>query len=203
VDLSEPMLATARSSAADVGIANVDFYSGDAQVHPFDTGSLDVAISRFGVMFFADPVAAFANVHRALRPSGRLAFLALREFDGTDMGTVFTAMETWIPWPTGPRNAGPTSFADPAHTNDVLSAAGFHNVTSTPVEADQWWGRDLADASAFLAAWGPVRHHLGLVTPEAATLAKAAMTEALLAFERPGGVILRGKAVLVTASAGG
>jgi ubiquinone/menaquinone biosynthesis C-methylase UbiE len=203
VDLSEPMLATARASAADAGIGNVDFYSGDVQVHPFETDSSDVAISRFGVMFFADPVAAFANVHRALRPSGRLAFLALREFDGTEMGTVFAAMETWIPWPTGPRNTGPTSFADAAHTKEVLTAAGFHEVASTPVEADQWWGRDLADAAAFLAAWGPVRYHLGLVSPEAATSAKAAMTEALRAFARPGGVILRGKAVLVTASASG
>ncbi|HEY4022530.1 MAG TPA: class I SAM-dependent methyltransferase, partial [Pseudonocardiaceae bacterium] len=157
VDLSGPMLATARASALDEGVANVDFYSGDVQVYPFETDSLDLAISRFGVMFFADPIAAFANVHRALRPSGRLAFLAMTEFDGTDMGSVFAAMETWIPWPTGPRNTGPTSFADPRHTTDVLTSAGFHDVTTTRVQADQWWGRDVPDAAAFLAAWGPVR----------------------------------------------
>src|SRR5205807_1853713 len=70
VDLSEPMLTTARTRAAQEGVGNVDFYQGDAQVYPFESDSLDVALSRFGVMFFADPVAAFGNVHRALRAGG-------------------------------------------------------------------------------------------------------------------------------------
>ena len=75
LDLSGPMLAEARARAEREGIANVSFTRGDAQVHPFEPGAFDVAISRFGVMFFADPVAAFANIGRALRPGGRLAFV--------------------------------------------------------------------------------------------------------------------------------
>lgn len=201
VDLSEPMLATARARAAEAGVGNVDFFRGDAQVYPFESGSLDVALSRFGVMFFADPVAAFTNVHRALRPSGRLAFLCLDEFDRSDVGRVFEAMQTWVPWPTGQRNSGPTSLADPEHTAELLATAGFHDVTQTPVHAEQWWGTDVADAAAFLASWGPVHYHLGLVGADAARHARAAMAEALRAFEGPAGVVLRGHAWLVTAQA--
>ena len=73
-DLSTPMLDRARADAAQAGIGNVEFVQADVQVHPFDPASFDVVISRFGVMFFADPVAAFANVRRALRPDGRMVF---------------------------------------------------------------------------------------------------------------------------------
>ncbi|HEY2699385.1 MAG TPA: methyltransferase domain-containing protein [Pseudonocardiaceae bacterium] len=201
VDLSEPMLATARARAAEESVGNVDFFRGDAQVHPFESGSLDVALSRFGVMFFADPVAAFTNVHRALRPSGRLAFLCLDEFDRSDVGRVFEAMQTWVPWPTGQRNSGPTSLADPEHTEELLTTAGFHDVTQTPVQAEQWWGTDATDAAAFMASWGPVHYHLGLVGAAAARRATGAMTEALRAFEGPAGVVLRGHAWLVSAQA--
>ena len=201
VDLSEPMLATARARAAAERVGNVDFYRGDAQVYPFETGSVDVALSRFGVMFFADPVGAFTNVHRALRSGGRLAFLCLDEFDRSDVGRVFEAMQTWVPWPTGQRNSGPTSLADPRYTRELLHSSGFHDVSQTPVHADQWWGTDVADAAAFMASWGPVHYHLGLVDVKTAAHAKTAMAEALRAFEKPDGVVLRGPAWLVTASA--
>jgi SAM-dependent methyltransferase len=199
VDLSEPMLATARARAAEERVGNVDFFQGDAQVYPFGSGSLDVALSRFGVMFFADPLAAFGNVRRALRAGGRLAFVCLDEFDRSDVGRVFEAMEPWVPWPTGQRNSGPTSLADPEHTEELLTTAGFHDVTQTPVHADQWWGTEVADAAAFMASWGPVHYHLGLVSADAAEHAKAAMAGALRAFEGPDGVVLRGHAWLVTA----
>jgi len=75
VDLSGPMLARAEQSAKDEGLGTIRFEQADAQVHPFEAGAFDVAISRFGVMFFADPVAAFTNIASALRPGGRLAML--------------------------------------------------------------------------------------------------------------------------------
>src|SRR4051812_33965905 len=75
VDLSSPMLARARELARAEGVANAEFVQADVQVHPFEPRTFDVAISRFGVMFFDDPVGAFANVQRALRPGGRTAFV--------------------------------------------------------------------------------------------------------------------------------
>jgi ubiquinone/menaquinone biosynthesis C-methylase UbiE len=77
LDLSGPMLARARARAAEEGIGNVTFEQGDAQVYPLPAGGFDVSVSRFGVMFFGDPVAAFANIGRGLRPGGRLAFACL------------------------------------------------------------------------------------------------------------------------------
>jgi ubiquinone/menaquinone biosynthesis C-methylase UbiE len=75
IDLSGPMLARARAGAEAAGLGNAAFQQGDAQVHPLEPASFDTVISRFGTMFFADPVAAFANIRSATRPAGRLAFV--------------------------------------------------------------------------------------------------------------------------------
>ncbi|QFU92629.1 class I SAM-dependent methyltransferase [Amycolatopsis sp. YIM 10] len=199
IDLSGPMLATARARAAAEGLDHLGFEQADAQVYPFEDGSFDVALSRFGVMFFADPVAAFANVHRALSPSGRLAFVCMTALEGTDLGTVFHALEPYLPRPTGADGTGPTSFADPARSREVLSAAGFTGITCDRVETDQVWGRDVEDAAGFMADWGPVKHHLGQAGPETAARARDALTEALRPFAQADAVRLRGTAWLVTA----
>ncbi|MEO3930102.1 class I SAM-dependent methyltransferase [Micromonosporaceae bacterium B7E4] len=200
VDLSAPMLARARARAAAELVPNVSFEQGDAQVHPFQEGAFDVAVSRFGVMFFADPVAAFANIRRALRPAGRLGFVSLTELTGTELGTVFDAMAPYLPRPTGADGSGPTSLADPARIRRLLADAGFQEITCTRVEADQVWGRDVPDAVEFLAGWGPVRYHMTQVDPEAAAQARDALTTALGSFAQPDAVRLRGTAWLVTAA---
>ena len=79
IDLSSQMLDVARRRAAEEGLDNVSFVHGDAQVHEFPPAAFDVVISRFGAMFFADPVAAFANVGDAMRPGGRVALIAWQE----------------------------------------------------------------------------------------------------------------------------
>ncbi|MEU3628697.1 SAM-dependent methyltransferase [Amycolatopsis coloradensis] len=201
IDLSAPMLATARVRAEAEGVANVAFEQGDVQVFPFAESAFDVALSRFAVMFFADPVAAFANVHRALRPGGRLAFLCMTELAGTDLGAVFGALAPFLPTPTGADGTGPTSFADPDRVHSVLTDAGFRDVTCTRVEADQVWGSDVPDAAGFIADWGPVKYHLGQVDAGTANEAREALSTALQPFEKPDGVRLRGVAWLVTASA--
>ncbi|HEX4704938.1 MAG TPA: methyltransferase domain-containing protein [Pseudonocardiaceae bacterium] len=200
IDLSGPMLARARARTVAENLGNVTFEQGDAQVHTFAPGGFDVAVSRLGVMFFADPVAAFANIRGALRPAGRLAFVCFKAFAGTDMGTVFDGMTPFVPRPTGPDGTGPTSFADPARILDVLTGAGFVDVAWTHIEADQDVGRDVADAAAFLGAWGPIRYHLSRAAPDVAALARDALANGLRAFVTPDGVRLRGRAWLVTAA---
>jgi SAM-dependent methyltransferase len=199
IDLSAPMLARARARADEEGVSNVSFEQGDAQVHTFPAGGHDVAVSRFGIMFFADPVAAFGNIGRALHPGGRLAFLCMTRLEGTDIASVFGAMAPYLAWPTGPDGTGPTSFADPARIQKVLTGAGFQDVTATHVEADQTWGRDVADAAEFIGGWGPVRFHMEQAGPEAAAKAREALVPALRPFETPDGVRMRGRAWLVTA----
>ncbi len=207
IDLSAPMLRRARASAADEGVTNVTFERGDAQVYPFPSGDspegFDVAVSRFGIMFFADPIAAFANIARALRPGGRLAMLSMRSMGEHDLAPVFTAMAEHLPArpaSTEPGAPGPESLADPARIHEVLTGAGFAEVTSTPVDAPQLWGRDTEDAAAFLGAWGPVRFMLDQVDEAAAARALDALTEALRPFEGAGAVRLRGAAWLITAT---
>ncbi|GAA4570633.1 class I SAM-dependent methyltransferase [Micromonospora coerulea] len=201
VDLSAPMLDRARASAAAEGVTKVEFVRADAQVHPFPAAAFDVALSRFGVMFFADPVAAFANIGRALRPGGRLAFVCLDDIRDGDLGRVLAAFAAHLPRleTDGSGVAEPLSLADPTVVHRVLTAAGFAGVDCARVEAPQLWGRDVADAAGFLAGWGPVRHQLDRVDPDTADRARAALAEALRPHEQPDGVRLRGTAWLVTA----
>ncbi|WP_433476708.1 class I SAM-dependent methyltransferase [Spirillospora sp. CA-142024] len=192
VDLSGPMLARARSLAEKEGVANVTFEQGDAQVHPFPDAAFDVAVSRFGVMFFADPVAAFGNVRRALREGGRLAFLSMTPLGETDMATIFAALPARAEPPVG--HDGPLSLSDPERVHEVLEGAGFHGVTGRKVEAEQIWGRDAGDAAEFFAGWGPVRYNYGAGDEVRDTIATA-----MRPFERDGAVRLRSTAWLVTA----
>lgn len=199
IDLSAPMLARAAAGADAAGLGNVAFVRGDAQVHVFADGEFDVAISRFGVMFFADPVAAFANVARALRPGGRIAFLSMRDLRDDDLGAVLEAVADQLPWQPADRHSGPTSLADPAHVEEVLVAAGFRSVQVTATSAPQVWGRDAADAAEFLGNWGPVRFALRDADAAALDRLRRTLTEALRRFEEPDAVRLRGTAWLVQA----
>ncbi len=200
VDLSAPMLSRARALAEAEGVGNVDFQRGDAQIHPFPAGTYDLAVSRFGIMFFADPVAAFANIARALRPGGRVAFLALRDAPGNDLGQVFAALAEHLPpRPPSPDGTSPASLSDPERVQEIFTAAGYTEVTATPVEAEQIWGKDAQDAAGFLAGWGPLRYHLSHAEPGAAARATAALAPALAPYEHDGAVRLRGTACLITA----
>ena len=203
IDLSAPMLERARARAAGEGITNVTFEQGDAQVYPFPSGSFDVAISRFGIMFFAEPVVAFANIGRALRPGGRLAFLCMQDASRNDWLLVpFSAMAAHVPVPefAAPGAPGMFSLADRARIGEVLTGAGFDEVTQTPVEAPMLLGRDADDAAEFLLNSGPARFVLGPVDQAAVSRAREAVTAVLRPHEGPRGVRLRGAAWVVSAT---
>ncbi|MFF5935652.1 class I SAM-dependent methyltransferase [Streptomyces sp. NPDC012508] len=213
LDLSEPMLARARELAAEEGPAGVDFRCGDAQVHPLPAAAFDVAVSRFGVMFFQDPSAAFANVGSALRPGGRIAFTCMADPSRTDWVRVLGVLGDLVP-PTAPAGASETatgasgdepapgmfSLADPGRIRRVLTSAGFEAVSVVPCEADGLWGRDAEDAAAFVLDSGPARHFLAPLGPDSAERARAEVVRSLREFERPRGVLLRTAAWLVTAT---
>jgi len=133
VDVSGPMLEQARASApAD---AQIEFMQADATVYPFDPGSVDLVASRFGVMFFADPAKSFANLHGALKPSGRLAFACWREpRENPWMMTPLQAVYKHAPKlpQQGPEDPGPFSFASEARVRRILDAAGFKAVAMEP-----------------------------------------------------------------------
>ncbi|OLZ65587.1 SAM-dependent methyltransferase [Streptomyces sp. IMTB 2501] len=202
LDLSGPMLAEAQACAEREGIANVSFTQGDAQAYPFEAGAFDAAISRYGVMFFADPVAAFGNVAQALRPGGRLAFVCPADATLNEWVAAMASLRDFLP--VGdfgqPGLPGMFSLAAPDHIRDVLTAAGFTNITVNQAQAYGAWGHGAEDAAEFLLATGPGRHLMEQADATAQARARRTLTDHLHDHEAADGTVrLRSTAWLVTA----
>ena len=153
VDLSSQMIGLARKIAADEGLDNVEFRQADAQIHRFDTAAFDVVISRMGSMFFGDPVAAFTNFRRALRPGGLLTLLTWQGVAENEWLTEFrTALAVGRDLPTPPPDApSPFALADPVRVRTILDAAGFVDVSLESLRVPMSFGPDPDDAFDFVA----------------------------------------------------
>ncbi len=153
-DVSALLLGVARERSE--ATPNVSFIEADVQTHSFDAGAFDAAFSRFGVMFFSDPVAAFANVRRALAPGGRLAFVCWQTLADNDwMSVPAQAVREWMDVDISPSGApNPFAFGDPDRLRGVLSGAGFSDVSLRDVRHPILIGGhgDLDNAVRFLAA---------------------------------------------------
>ena len=131
VDLSEPMLEGARKRVAESGLGNITLLPADAQVHPFAPSEFDLITSRFGVMFFADPFAAFSNLLPAVRRGGRLCFVCWAPLaDNQHWLIPYEVALRYLgpPAPQPPRAPGPMAFADPDYVRSILDTAGFADV---------------------------------------------------------------------------
>ena len=159
VDLSSRMLDDARRRSADEGLTNVEYLCADAQVHPFEPDSFDVAISGFGAMFFADPVAALTNVRRSLRPGGRIAFVAWQRFEHNEwLTTIFDALAAGRDLPApAPGQPGPFGLADPEAVTKLLRDAGFADGRLTSMSEPMWLGASADEAWTFVSDMGLVR----------------------------------------------
>jgi len=132
VDISEPMLGAARQRVGESGMHNITLLSGDAQVLAFEQAAFDVATSRMGVMFFADPTAAFRNIGGALKPGGRLVFACwapLAENRHWLISYDIALRHLGPPAPPPAHDPGPLAFGDPAYVRRTLAAAGFAEIT--------------------------------------------------------------------------
>jgi SAM-dependent methyltransferase len=139
LDISRPMLEVARRRAEAAGLEQARFQEADAQTAAFEPGGFDALFSRFGVMFFSDPDAAFANLRRALKPGGRLTFVCWRPFvDNRWMRTPFEAALPFLPPlpPADPLAPGPFAFADAERVRGILGVAGFERIAITPFDAE-------------------------------------------------------------------
>jgi ubiquinone/menaquinone biosynthesis C-methylase UbiE len=144
VDNSAPMLDRARQVSDAEGLTNIAYELADAQVHPLGPESFDLCISRFGTMFFADPVAAFTNIGSALRPDARLVMLVWQERDRNEWATAIRESLTDVPVP--PRGLSAFSLADPTVTEGLLEETGFTDVAFTDVHEPVYYGPDGATA---------------------------------------------------------
>jgi SAM-dependent methyltransferase len=153
IDTSPAMVTRARSLAAAEELHNVRFEQADAQVHPFPPEHFTLGISRFGTMFFADPVTAFTNIGRALRPGARLVQLVWQDGGRQEWVAAIHRALTGDDPPAVPAvGVDPFSLADPAVVDGILKAAGFTDVDVTDVSEPVWYGADPdAAANAVLA----------------------------------------------------
>lgn len=200
IDLSAPMLERARRDAAAEGLGNVTFEQGDAQVHPFPDRGFDVLISRGGVMFFADHVAAFTHLGHALVPAGRLAFLGPQPAGPDSAYARATAALSPFLREASPASRGMGSLLDPARIRQVLAAGGFTDIEVTPVEAPMNFGADAGDAADFVFSMGPTRYNLRDVDPATITRIRTEVHDALTEFETADGVCVPGAVWIVTAT---
>ena len=199
VDLSARMLDLARRRAAQRGLDNVTFVQADAQVADFGAGRIDRVVSRTGVMFFADPVAAFANLARALRRDGRLVLLVWQPLAANEwLSAVSRAIAPDRPVPVPPPGApGPFSLGDPGRLRAVLSAAGFGRIRLVGLREPLSFGPDVATAEAFVL--GLVGGVLSDLDDAGRAAAHAALRATLLAHLGPNGVEFDSAMWLVTA----
>lgn len=203
VDISAAMLEPARRRVAAAGLDNIELLEADAQVHPFDAGSFDALISRFGTMFFADPEAAFANLARALRQGGRLAFVCWQdplksEWIAVALGAAVAALGQ-APDMGAPGAPGPFAFADGDWLRQLLTAGGFRDVTLETVTRPQRIGDDADDAAAFLLSVAEDMQAFAGAPDQVVAAAGDALRAAYAPYTGPHGVVMDGTAWLVSA----
>jgi SAM-dependent methyltransferase len=203
LDISEPMLARARERAP-AGLP-ARFVLADATVHDFEPGWADLAASRFGVMFFADPARSFMNLRKGLKPGARLAFVCWREAKQNPWMIIplREAKKHAPPLPeTNPEDPGPFAFADDQRVRRVLGAAGFADIDVAPrdLDLDVAIGRGLDAAVASALGIGPTSRILDGQS-EAVRAAAAADIRKALAERAKGDSVPLGAAIwIVTAT---
>jgi SAM-dependent methyltransferase len=204
IDVSGPMLARARASAPKE--LPVDFELADATVYPFDPASFDLLASRFGVMFFAEPSRSFANMRKALRPSGRLAFACWREprenpFFMAPLQAVYKHVPK-LPQ-QAPEDPGPFSFASEARVHRILGEAGFTGIAMEPhnLALDLAIGRGLDAAVQSALEIGPASRALEGHPADVRAAATNSIREVLSTFAKGETVPLPASIWIVTARA--
>jgi SAM-dependent methyltransferase len=199
VDVSERMLGRAREVTVAEGLGNVRYELGDAQVHRFDPAGFDVAISRFGTMFFSDPAAAFANVAAALRPEARLVLLVWQRYERNEWARAIDAALGDAAQPPQP-GADAFSLGDADATAPILEGAGFDGVRFEDVHEPVLYGHDLDAALAFVRGFQNTSAALASLSDAEAARTVERLREMLAAHhsdER--GVVLDSRSWLITA----
>jgi len=200
LDISAPMLAHARQRAP-----GIEFVRADATVYPFKPASADLLFSRFGVMFFANPAASFANMRKALRPGGRVVFACWCEPRANGwMMVPLQAVYQHVPKlpQLGPEDPGPFSFATEERVQRILGDAGFKSIVMKRFDLsfDVALGRGLDVASAAAIEFGPSNRALEGQPDAVRAAAQKSVREALTKFEKDGRVPLPAAIWIVSAT---
>ena len=206
VDISALMLAQARADPRGAARPNASYIEGDAQVHPFEPGSFDAVISRFGLMFFADSVAAFANLHGAARLGGRLAFVCWQPMMANQWLLVpGAALAEHVPLPDlgSPDAPGMFALADRDRLRGILADAGWRDIEMTSAHTSILigGGGTIDDAVEFVRTGSMARTMLADKDPGTQARALSAVRAALAPYLDADGVRLDAAVWLVRAQA--
>ncbi|MCK6556614.1 class I SAM-dependent methyltransferase [Candidatus Binatia bacterium] len=204
IDVSSVMLGRAQSAAEVAAIHNVRFENADAQTYPFDGAAFDLLFSRFGVMFFNDPEAAFRNLRGALLPGGRLAFVCWRPLQDNPwmfVPLMAAAQHVELPPPPPPRSPGPFAFAEADYISSFLPAAGFVDLDLVDVDHDLAIAGDagVLAAAELMMEMGPAAAALREADPAVRPRVLEAIKAALEPYMTPAGVRMPSAARIVTA----
>ncbi len=203
VDISKPMLAGARERIAQGGLRNISLLLADAQVHAFEPSRFDLITSRFGVMFFADPTAAFRNLLRAAKPDGRLCFASWAGLEDNRHWLIpyeVALRHLGPPAPKPPRAPGPMAFSDPEYVRSFLAASGFAEI-EIHREMPDIIGATPEEEAEHACIMGPSGRLIDEKKPEESVrrTIRREMTEAFAAHARGGSMQMSSTVLLVTA----
>jgi SAM-dependent methyltransferase len=198
VDSSALMIQRARHLSRIQGLINVTYQHADAETCRFPMEPFDIAISRFGTMFFADPVAAFANIGRALRPAARLVMMVWQAHEQNEWSK---SIEHALVGTTAPprETPGPFSLADPTSVNRILNSAGFSEANFTEVHEPVFYGQDVAAALDFVNRFQSTKDMLQRLEPASAEAATERLRQTLAAHQTREGVWLDSRSWIITA----
>lgn len=201
IDRSGEMIVRARELTELEGPDNVTFVHADAQNRNFSSESFNVAISRFGTMFFRDPVAAFANIAHALRPNARLVMMVWQAHERNEWSLAITDAlagdKEFLP--PAEEGSDPFSLADPDTVLRTLGAAGFRDVTFTQVREPVYYGPDVATAFKWVRGFACANEVISSQDPTSAERTLERLRETLAARAGPNGIWFDAQAWTVAA----
>jgi ubiquinone/menaquinone biosynthesis C-methylase UbiE len=201
IDISKEMIERARLLTEAEGLHNITFEHADAQDQRFPAERFDLAISRFGTMFFRDPIAAFTNIGRGLGPAGRLMMMVWQGHERNEWSisierALATTFGSAVPAQTAPDHF---SLADPGTVQRTLDAAGFRDITFTDVHEPVFYGRDAAAALEWVRGFASTKEALDRLDPASRELALERLRATLVAQAREDGVWFDSRAWIVKA----
>jgi SAM-dependent methyltransferase len=198
VDPSTAAIERARERARSEDLQNVGFEVGDAQVHSFEPATFDAVISRFGTMFFTDPVTAFRNIAGAMRPGARLVMMVWQVHERNEWAVSIDAALGSTP-SASTFAPGPFSLGDPATVTTILDASHFTEVAMIDVDEPVYYGRDVAAAMEWVSGFSDVHATLSRLEPDAEERARERLSDTLASHAGADGVWFDSRAWIVTA----
>jgi SAM-dependent methyltransferase len=201
VDISARMIDRARQLSEEEGLHNVSYEQADAQVHRFPFEHFDLCISRFGTMFFTDPLTAFTNIGEALRPSARLVLMVWQDQDRNEWATAIRralAADSELSVLSA-ESAEPFSLGDPGTVRGILGSAGFVEIHFSDVSEPVYYGRDSAAAYEFVSGFQMTKELVRGLDPSTKERAVERLRATLIEHEADRGVWFDSRAWIITA----